>query len=225
MHRHAPGRGLRQRHHRHQRVHVIGMADAPLQHLHAAHRRADHGDDMVDAELFLHQPVLRFHHVADGELRKSHARLGLGIARRGRQPVGDGVGADDKILVGVERLAGADHEVDAVVIAGDRRHHQNGVGLLLVELAVGDVGDRKILDRLAAFELEVALGEGLMRRLLRRMRRGGQRQQQAGGGETGNAFHSLAPLGGTDALLIQRIRAAPGRARPPTTICRAGAAE
>jgi len=58
---------------------------------------------------------------------------------------------------------------------------------------VGDVGDRKIPDRLAAFQLEVACGEGLVRRLLRRMGEGGQRQPQAGGDETGDAFHVLLP--------------------------------
>ena len=71
-------------------------------------------------------------------------------------PLRDRIGADDEIFVGVERLAGADHEVEPVMIAGDRRHHQDGVGFLGVERAVGDVGDREILDHLAAFQLEVA---------------------------------------------------------------------
>ena len=109
------------------------------------------------------------------------------------QPVGDRVGADDEILVGVERLAGADHEIEPVMIAGDRRHHQDGVGFLRVQRAVGDVGDRKILDRLAAFELEVAFGERLMRRLLRRVAGGGQRQQQAGGDEIARCVSYCSP--------------------------------
>jgi hypothetical protein len=91
--------------------------------------------------------------------------------------VGDRIGANDEIFVGIERLAGADHEVEPVVIARDRGHHQDGVGFFGVQGAVGDVGDREILDRLAAFEFEVAFAVGLMRRLLRRMRRGGQRPQ------------------------------------------------
>ena len=52
---------------------IVRMADAPLQRLHAAHRRADHGDDVVDAEFFLQEAILRFHHVAHGEFRKAHA--------------------------------------------------------------------------------------------------------------------------------------------------------
>jgi hypothetical protein len=63
-----------------------------------------------------------------------------------------------------------------MMIARNRRHHQHGVGLLVIELAVGDVGNRKILDNLAAFQLEIAFAVRLVRRLLRRMRRGGQRQ-------------------------------------------------
>ena len=170
QHRDAPGRRLRQRHHRHQRVHRIGMADAPLQHLHAAHRGADNRDDMVDAEFFLQQAILRFHHVADGEFRKAHMRLRLRIAGRGRQPVGDRIGADDEIFVGIERLAGADHEIDAVMIARDRRHHQDDVRFFGVQCAVRDIGDREILDRLAAFQSEVAFTKELVRRLLRCMR-------------------------------------------------------
>ena len=125
------------------------------------------------------QAILRFHHVAHGEFRKTHARLGLGIARRGRKAIADRIGANDEVFVGIERLAGADHEIEAVMVAAQRRHHQNGVGFLVVELAVGDVGDREILDRLAAFELEVAFAIELVRRLLRRMGQSGQRQQRA----------------------------------------------
>ena len=111
------------------------------------------------------------------------------IARRGRQAVGDRIGADDEILVGVERLAGADQEVEPVVIARDRRHHQDGVGLLVVERAVGDVGDRKVPDRLAAFQLEVAFAVALVRRLLRGVRCGRQRHQQCGGDDVSDTFH------------------------------------
>jgi len=191
QHRNRPGRRLGERHHRHQRVHVVRVTDAPLQHLHAAHRGADHGDDVIDAKLLLHQAVLRLHHVADGEFRELHARLRLRIARRGRETVRDRIGADDEIFVGVQRLAGADQEIEPVVIARDRRHHQDRVGLLVIELAVGDVGDRKILDHVAAFELEIAFAVGLVRRLLRGMRRGRQRQQQSGGDDVSDPIHSV----------------------------------
>jgi hypothetical protein len=59
------------------------MADAPLQRLHAAHRRADDGDDMIDAEVLGHQPALRGDHVADQELGELHAWLRRAVARRG----------------------------------------------------------------------------------------------------------------------------------------------
>jgi hypothetical protein len=149
------------------------MTDAPLQHLHAAHRRTDHRDHVLDAEFFLHQTVLRLHHVADLKLRKLHARLRFGIARRSREAVRDRIGANDEILFGVERLAGADHEVDAMMVAAHSRHHQDRVGSAGVERAVRDIGNREVLDRLAALQCEIAFAVELMRRLLRRMRRGG----------------------------------------------------
>ena len=146
------------------------------------------------------------------------------------RPLRDRIGADDEIFVGVQRLAGADQEVEPVVIARDRRHHQDGVGLLVVEFAVRDVGDRKILDHLAALELEVAFAVGLVRRLLRSMRRSRQRPQQSGGDDVSDAVHSVfspwltisarllnglmrlhtkPPLG----LNIPRLRFAPSRVR------------
>jgi hypothetical protein len=101
------------------------------------------------------------------------------------------------------------------MVAGDRRHHQNGVGFFGIQRAVGDVGDRKILDRLAALQFQVAFAKELMRRLLRRMGRDGQRQQQAQtkthGCEMRDAFHWFPPAhcrGGTltTALLAPTIR-------------------
>ena len=162
------------------RVHEIRMAHAPLQHLHAAHRGADHRDDVVDAEV-VHQLLLRGHHVADQEFREFHARLRGGVRRRGGQPVADRVGADDEVLVGVERLAGADQEIEAVMIAADGGDHQDRVRFLLVELAVRDVGDREVLDDFAGLELEIADLVGLMRRLVRRVRqsrRCGERRRE-----------------------------------------------
>jgi hypothetical protein len=53
------------------------------------------------------------------------------------------------------------------MVAADRRHHQDRVGFLLVQRAVGDVGDREILDHLAAFQRQVADLVGLVRWLVR----------------------------------------------------------
>jgi hypothetical protein len=151
------------------------MADAPLQRLHAAHRRTDHGDQMLDPELLFHQAKLGLDHVADREFRELHARLRLGIARRCGQTVPDRVGADDEIFVGVERLSRADHEIDPVMISRDRRHHQDGVGFVGIQRAVGHIGDREVLDHFTAFEREVSLAVELVRWLLRRVRRGWRR--------------------------------------------------
>jgi len=61
-----------------------------------------------------------------------------------------------------------------MVIAADGGHHQDGIALVGVELAVRHVGNREILDHLAAFQLEVAHAVKLVRRLLGRMRRAGR---------------------------------------------------
>ena len=72
---------------------------------------------------------------------KRHARLRGRIAGRGGQAVGNGVSCDDEILVRVKRLAGSDHEIKAVMIAADRRDHQDGIRLLGVECPVRNVRD------------------------------------------------------------------------------------
>ena len=73
--------------------------------------------DMVESQYRLMKEKLGIDHVADVEFRKLHARLRPGIARRGREAVGNRVGADDEIFLGIERPAGADHEVEPVMIA------------------------------------------------------------------------------------------------------------
>ena len=45
------------------REHALGIARRPLQHLHAAHRAADHAEQPLDAEM-VDQQRLRAHHVA-----------------------------------------------------------------------------------------------------------------------------------------------------------------
>ena len=63
----------------HHGAHAVGIGRRPLQHLHAAHRAADHRQQLVDAQM-LDQPLLRPHHVADGDQRESQA-LGLAGGR------------------------------------------------------------------------------------------------------------------------------------------------
>ena len=152
------------------------MAHAPLERLHAAHRRPDDGHHVDDAEVLGEQPVLRLHHVADEELREAHARLRGAGARRGGEAVADGVGRHHEILVRVERLAGADEEVQPVVVAADRSDHQDRVRLLRVQLAVRHIGDGKVLDHIAALELQVAELSDLVGRLV-----GTVREREAGG--------------------------------------------
>ena len=53
----------RLRRHRHQRVHELRIFAAPDPGVHAAHRIADHEPQMLDAEAFRDQPIVRIDHV------------------------------------------------------------------------------------------------------------------------------------------------------------------
>ena len=155
---------------RQRREHPLGIGRGPLQRLHAAHRAADNAEQRVDAEA-VEQHGLRPHHVRNGDDRKIQsphfAGRGIGRGRAGRaHAAADHVGADDEILVGVERAAGTDHDFPPARLAGQRMHigdvlierqrmaDQDGVGTLGIELAIGLVGDleRRQID--AAIELQ-----------------------------------------------------------------------
>ena len=105
-------------------------------------------------------------------------RLRRRVARARREPVCDRVGADDEILVGVERLAGADEKIEPMMIAAHRRDHQDRIRFLGVERAMRHIGDGEILDRLAALERKIADAIELMRRLVRPVRKGGVADQK-----------------------------------------------
>ena len=87
------------------------------------------------------------------------------------------------------------------MISRNRRHHQNGVGLLGVQRAIGDVRDRKILDNLAAFQLEVAFAEQrLVRRCCGECAAAGNDRGRPAGTTYAMRFIWLLPLG-SQALL------------------------
>ena len=94
---------------REQPLRIVGR---PLQHLHAAHRAADHREQLLDAQR-VEQHGLGADHVADGDHRELQA-VGLAGGRIGRRRAGgaaaaaEHVGADDEEAVGVERPAGPD---------------------------------------------------------------------------------------------------------------------
>ena len=115
-HHPVPARhGGRLRRHRHQRIHEVRIRHAPHPGLHATHRIADHQSQVLDAQAFGHQPVLRHDHVVVVVTRE----LGAQPVRRLRRLSGaDGVRQDDEILGRVERLARAEQ------LAGERRRQQ-----------------------------------------------------------------------------------------------------
>ena len=159
---------------RQRREHALRIGRGPLQHLHAAHRAADHAEQRVDAEP-IDQHGLRAHHVGDGDdgkIQPPHlAGRGIGRGRPGRaHAAADHVGADDEVAVGVERPARADHGLPPAGLAGDRMHigdmliagqrmaDQDGVGAIGVEFAIGLIGDLERREIDAAIEPQRLIG-------------------------------------------------------------------
>ncbi len=149
---------------RQRREDAIGKAGRPLQHLHAAHRAARHGEQAVDPEM-IEQHGLRTHHVANGDDGKFQAPWlaggGAGRSRAGRShATAQHVRADHKIALGIDRAAWTDHglppaalarhrmHIGDMLVAGQRVADQDRIAALGIERAVGLVGDleRRKLD-------------------------------------------------------------------------------
>jgi hypothetical protein len=83
------------------------------------------------------------------------------------------------------------------MIAADGGDHEDGVRLLRVQGAVRHVGDREVLDRLAALQLEVADFVLLVARLIGAVgQRGGGVEHQGGeaDGEREASMHASPPV-------------------------------
>ena len=126
---------------RHQRIHEFRMALAPYPGVHAAHRRAHHQPQVIDAQAFREQPVLRLDHVAVAVLRKFRAQAVTGL---GGLAVSDAVGQHDEVASRVEGLARAKqlarelrpHELRATAagaVTDDHRIAHDSLGVLLRE--------------------------------------------------------------------------------------------
>ncbi len=103
---------------------AVWIARSPLQHLHPAHRAADHGEERVDAEM-VDQGRLRADHVADGDegeiepVGRARRRIGRGRPG-GAQAAAQHVRADDEEAVRVDRPARSDQHLPPAGLAGDR---------------------------------------------------------------------------------------------------------
>ena len=144
---------------RHRREAAFAIARRPLQHLHAAHRTANHREQLGDTEM-IDQAFLRCHHVADGDDGKvepigpTRRRIDRGGASRSHATADD-IGADDVEPVGIDGFARPDQNlppaglfryrvhVGDVLVARQGVADQDGVRFVGVELAVGLVCDRE----------------------------------------------------------------------------------
>jgi hypothetical protein len=132
------------------------IARGPLQHLHAAHRAADHAEQVRDAEM-VEECRLHAHHVGDGDHREVEvpwlASGGIARLRAGRaHAVAQHVDADDVEARRIEDLARSDQALPPALlacdgmrlgdelVAGQRMTDKDGIALGRVQLAVGLVG-------------------------------------------------------------------------------------
>ncbi len=155
---------------RHRREHALRIGRRPLQHLHAAHRAADHAQQCLDLQP-IEQHSLRTHHVGDSDdgkiqpPRLAGGRIGRGRAGRAHAAA-DHVRADDEVLFGIERPAGTDHDFPPAGFAGQRMRigdvlierqrvaDQDHVGAIGVQFAIGLIGDLERREIDAAIELQ-----------------------------------------------------------------------
>ena len=110
----------------------------------------------LDPEM-VEQHRLRPHHIGNGQHRKIHppGLIGSRIDRRGTraaETAADHIGADDKMPIGIDRLARPHHPYPPailacqrvfrgdILIAGQRMTDQDGIAGIRVERAIGFIG-------------------------------------------------------------------------------------
>jgi hypothetical protein len=165
------------------------IALAPHPRVHAPHRRPHHQPQVIDAEPFAEQLVLRVDHVSVRVLRESRVQP---VTRLARLAMPDAVREDDVVLRCVEELARpeqlAAERPTREAAARPRRAVQyddrvpNDARCVALWLSERDVVNPQLRQRLAALELEVAndiigAGECL------RAGRNPERQQRDDGGD------------------------------------------
>jgi hypothetical protein len=155
--------------------HALREACGPGQYLVASDRAADDRQQLFDAEM-IQQSALHLNHVANGDgwkiaaVRPSGRRVEAAGSRRAATPAEE-VRADHEVLVGIDRLAGTDHDVPPariilgvvsghVGVAAEGMAEEDGVVLRGAERAVGFVGDRHTRQPPAEFQLEGFLEGG-----------------------------------------------------------------
>ena len=183
------GRMPRRRADAHRAEQLLRIVRRPLQHLHPAHRAADHGEQGVDAQR-LDQHRLGADHVGDGDHRERQAigipgpRIDRGRTRRSHAAADD-IGADDEIALRVQRqarthdpappagLAGGGIGPGGVLIHGQGVADQDGVGLARVQPAIGLVSDIQRFEPGAGVQAQALAGGKAQRPTVRLARSGG----------------------------------------------------
>ena len=203
----------------------VGIADRPVERLHAAEASAHHGGPLRDAEL-VGESRLRVDPVLDGDQRKLRApRLAgrrIDRERPGRaEAAAEIVDAHDEEAVGVERLARPDHVVppaDVVRIVGvvarhvmrrvERMADEHRVVARRGQRPVGLVGELERRQARPAGERQrrVEAGAPFDDRSDRRAGDGGVGGRAAGGrGKGGHAARGLSATKNPTSFALSRV--------------------
>ena len=202
---------LRTRRDRDDRAHPVRIGDRPLEHLHPAHRAADHRVPPAHAEV-VGEPGVHPHHVSDRHDGEPGAEGAAGD-RIGRRRAGRPLATAEHVrahhvpAVRVDRAPRSDHPLPPAGgrVAGAHRPgrmavprpgvtQQHGVRLPLVERAPRLVGGHDLAQRSPAVERERTIGGGDVEaaptdRVAVLPRATGRRRLA-----TGYYLHSCAPL-------------------------------
>jgi hypothetical protein len=166
--------------------------------MHAAHRRAHHQAQVIDAQPPRQQRVLRLDHVGVAVVRKVRVHS---VARLARVAVSDAVRQNDVVLRRVEQLAWAEQHAREIP-TGERaarsrgavqHHHRvpNDSRGVAPRLAHRDVVESQLGKRFAVGEFEV-VNDVVMAGKALRVHRERQHEQAEEGGE-GQSSHEPKP--------------------------------
>ena len=183
------------------------MRHRPLKRLLRAHREADDGTEMRDAELGGQQPARGFDVVANRDRGKGRAiKRRRRVARRRGEAVGEHLGRHDEMRRWIERPAGADQEIVAVMVRPVPGRNQDRVVARGVERPERRIGDAGVRQHDAALETKVAEREKAPV-LIRRGRRHLRADDHAHTGEREAGREHVRDRHGKQGPLCLRVRA------------------
>ena len=108
-------------------LHKVWIGHHPLERLHAAHGDSHDCPHTFQVKDLRDQFVLAIHHIADGDLRESHARLLPAVRWGCGDAVTQRIDRDDEVDRRVDQLPGSQHELEIRGGPAEPRWNKNGI--------------------------------------------------------------------------------------------------